>query len=115
MRKYLHLIIALLPLFSVAQNEFYNNGAEVYVQTGAMLHIQGELINDATATSLFQQVCAAGDACEKGEGVTADIPAAFGFYQLACDLRDAIGCHDLGYSYSVGFGVIQDDTLSLLF
>ncbi len=70
--------------------------------------------NDATATSLFQQGCAAGDACEKGEGVTADIPTAFGFYHLACDLRDAIGCHDLGYSYSVGFGVIQDDTLSLL-
>lgn len=76
---------------------------------------EGVSQNDATATSLFQQGCAAGDACEKGEGVTADIPAAIGFYRLACDLQDPIGCHNLGYSYSVGFGVTQDDTLSLLF
>ncbi len=35
----------ILPFVLSAQNEFYNSGADVYIQKGALLHIQGDFSN----------------------------------------------------------------------
>jgi hypothetical protein len=44
-------LLALLPLAMGAQNELYNNGASIYVQKGAIVHVNGEIQNQgATAT-----------------------------------------------------------------
>ena len=38
-------LVLLLPLMVFGQNEFYNTGALVYVQKGALLHVQGTITN----------------------------------------------------------------------
>ena len=45
MRKISPLLIFLLPLCCLAQNEFYNTGATISVQKGALLHVQGSVTN----------------------------------------------------------------------
>lgn len=45
MKKLLHLAITLIPAISFAQNEFINGG-DLYLQTGALLHVQGGFTND---------------------------------------------------------------------
>ncbi len=45
MKKLLHLTIALIPAISFAQNEFNNRG-DLYLQQGALLHVQGAFVND---------------------------------------------------------------------
>lgn len=45
MKKLLHLTIALIPAIGFAQNEFINGG-DLYLQTGALLHVQGSFTND---------------------------------------------------------------------
>lgn len=37
-----------------AQNEFYNDGAQVYVQTGGLIYVQGEVINDDQGANIGQ-------------------------------------------------------------
>lgn len=55
MNHFLHLLgltgILLVSCKLFAQNEFYNKGAEVYIQKGALVHIQGELVNDNSTTN----------------------------------------------------------------
>ncbi len=45
MKKLLHLTIALIPAISFAQNEFINGG-DLYLQKGALLHVEGSFTND---------------------------------------------------------------------
>lgn len=50
------VMFGLLPNISSAQstaNLFYNNGDVVYVQSGAVLHVQGDVVNAAGAGSAF--------------------------------------------------------------
>lgn len=49
--KKLLLLLSVLPLISFAQNEFYNDGAEIYIQPGALIHVQGSVVNDNAATT----------------------------------------------------------------
>jgi hypothetical protein len=37
--------LLLLGGSAYAQNEFYNKGADIYIQQGALVHVQGELVN----------------------------------------------------------------------
>ncbi|MBP6731091.1 MAG: T9SS type A sorting domain-containing protein [Chitinophagales bacterium] len=52
--KRILLLLSLSPLLSFAQtldaNAFYNSGADVYVQEGALLHVQGTLTNTAVGS-----------------------------------------------------------------
>lgn len=45
MKKLLYLTIALIPAISFAQNEF-TNGGDLYLQKGALLHVQGAFVNN---------------------------------------------------------------------
>ena len=45
-RKLFIFSFCLAPLFISAQNEFYNDGASVYVQAAGLIYVQGEIIND---------------------------------------------------------------------
>ena len=45
MKKLIQLSIALIPTFVAAQFEFNNQG-DIYLQKGAMIHVQGEFTND---------------------------------------------------------------------
>ncbi|MDW8419986.1 MAG: T9SS type A sorting domain-containing protein [Chitinophagales bacterium] len=49
----MNVSILLLYVFTVsfAQNEFYNRGSDVYLQKGALIHVQGEMINDNGITT----------------------------------------------------------------
>ena len=47
MIKKLTLFLFLLPLIGFGQNEFYNTGSVVYIQKGALVHVQGSLVNNA--------------------------------------------------------------------
>jgi hypothetical protein len=40
------LLFTALVVPSFGQNEFYNDGASVYVQAGGLIYVQGEVIND---------------------------------------------------------------------
>ena len=51
MKYLLPLLSLLLPLLAFSQNEFYNTGAAVTVQHGALLHVQGSLTNNADMNS----------------------------------------------------------------
>lgn len=51
MKNILVTALVSLQLLAFAQNEFYNKGADVYVQTGALLHVQGDLTNDVISGS----------------------------------------------------------------
>jgi gliding motility-associated-like protein len=49
--KYCKRLFLLLLLFSTStmgwtQNEFYNDGADVYIQAAGLIYVQGEVIND---------------------------------------------------------------------
>jgi hypothetical protein len=47
--RFLSLIILFLPVLVFSQNEFYNTGSAVYIQKGALLHVQGTLTNTVDA------------------------------------------------------------------
>ena len=53
----LFILLGTIPVFSYSQsstaNLFYNNGDAIYVQSGAVLHVQGDLINAAGGSSSF--------------------------------------------------------------
>ncbi|MBK7149732.1 MAG: T9SS type A sorting domain-containing protein [Bacteroidetes bacterium] len=46
MQKLVLSILLCVVLTAHAQNEFYNQGADIYIQKGALIHVQGELINN---------------------------------------------------------------------
>ncbi len=46
MKKTLLTLLTIGSLSVFAQNEFYNDGADIYTQKGALIHIQGTLTND---------------------------------------------------------------------
>jgi hypothetical protein len=46
------LMLSASAMTSFAQNEFYNNGADVYVQAAGLIYVQGEVINDDEGVNL---------------------------------------------------------------
>ena len=53
----LFILLGAMPFFGFSQssnaNLFYNNGDVVYVQAGAVLHVQGDVVNATGAGSAF--------------------------------------------------------------
>ncbi|MEM0995905.1 MAG: T9SS type A sorting domain-containing protein [Bacteroidota bacterium] len=48
------LVVPLLPRLEVQAQEFYNDGAEVYVQAGGLIYVQGNVTNDDQGTNIGQ-------------------------------------------------------------
>ena len=50
MKRFTTFLLAFLAIGGlsrlVAQNEFYNDGADVYVQAAGLIFVQGDIIND---------------------------------------------------------------------
>lgn len=50
MKRFTHFLLAFLALGSIssvfAQNELYNDGADIYVQAAGLIYVQGDVIND---------------------------------------------------------------------
>jgi hypothetical protein len=46
MKRNVLLALLALPFFSFAQYEFYNKGADITIQNGALVHVQGSFTND---------------------------------------------------------------------
>lgn len=46
MHKFVLPLLLLAVLSANAQNEFYNKGADIYIQKGALIHVQGSVINN---------------------------------------------------------------------
>src|SRR5262249_48335224 len=51
MKKYLLFLFFAIPVFGFSQYEFYNKGADIYVQEGALVHVQGNVTNDNGAAN----------------------------------------------------------------
>jgi TPR repeat protein len=74
--------------------------------------------SSTAGTSSNETACAAGnpaacnnlgsDLAEGRNGVAKDLVKAKAFYQKSCDLKDAIGCFNLGNAYRNGEGVAVD-------
>ncbi len=51
MKRNVLLTFLAIPILGFSQNEFYNKGAEVTIQAGALLHVQGTFTNDNGTTN----------------------------------------------------------------